>query len=64
MTSINLKVDEPVVILPLADYEALMESLEILTEESTVLEELEKARKEIAEGKGITLTDFLRKMKL
>lgn len=64
MTSYNLKVDKPVVILPLADYEALMESLEILAENSTILDEIAKARKEIAEGKGVNLDEFLMELGL
>ena len=63
MNSINLKVDEPIVILSLADYEALMESLEILTEDSKVLEEITKARKEILAGQGVSLKDFLKALK-
>ena len=63
MSSINLKVDEPIVILSLADYEALMESLEILTEDSKVLEEITKARKEILAGQGVSLKDFLKALK-
>lgn len=63
MSSINLKVDEPIVILSLADYEALMESLEILTEDSKVLEEISKARKEIPAGQGVSLKDFLKELK-
>ena len=64
MTSINLNVDEPVVILSLSDYEALMESLEILTENSSILDEIAKARKEIADGKGVSLDEFLRELNL
>ena len=63
MNSINMKVDEPIVILSLADYEALMESLEILTEDSKVLEEITKARKEILAGQGVSLKDFLKALK-
>jgi len=64
MNSINLKVDEPVVILPLSDYEALMESLEILTNNSSILDQIDKARKEIAEGKGVSLDEFLKELDL
>ncbi len=63
MNSINLKVDEPIVILSLADYEALIESLEILTEDSKILEEITKARKEIVTGQGVPLKEFLKELK-
>ncbi|HKZ42143.1 MAG TPA: hypothetical protein VJ044_14355 [Candidatus Hodarchaeales archaeon] len=49
MPTLTIESDEPVVILGLSEYESLMEILEILSESPGVLEEIEEARKELAQ---------------
>ena len=59
MPTLTIESDEPVVILRLSEYESLMEILEILSESPGVLEEIEEARRELAQGKGIPFQDIL-----
>lgn len=49
-TTIKIESEKPVVVLPLEDYEGLIETLEILSENPNVAYELRKEKKEFLKG--------------
>lgn len=53
----------PVVILPLENFERMKEDLEMFSSK-TLARDIEKARKEVRHGKGITLAEVKRLLKL
>ena len=63
MPTLTIDSDEPVIVLPLSEYEALLETIEILSENPSIIHELEQAREEIAQGKGLSLVEFLKMRK-
>ena len=54
MPKITVESDKPVVVVPLDEYEALLETVEILSD-PTLKRDIERARKEFREGKTISL---------
>lgn len=60
LPTITIDSDEPVIVLSLSEYEALLETIEILSEYSSILKELDQTREDIANGRGISLSDFLK----
>jgi PHD/YefM family antitoxin component YafN of YafNO toxin-antitoxin module len=54
MPTLTIKSDKPVVVVPLDEYEALLETVEILSNPA-LKRDIEKARKEFREGKTIRL---------
>ena len=54
MPTLTIKSDKPVVVVPLDEYEDLLDTLEILSD-PTLKRDVEKARKEFREGKTISL---------
>jgi PHD/YefM family antitoxin component YafN of YafNO toxin-antitoxin module len=54
MPTLTIKSDKPVVVVPLEEYQDLLDTLEILSD-STLKRDVEKARKEFREGKTISL---------
>jgi len=54
MPTLTIKSDEPVVVVPLREYEDLLDTLEIFTD-PTIKRDIDKARKEFREGKTISL---------
>ncbi len=54
MPTLTIKSDKPVVVVPLDEYEALLETVEILSD-PTLKRDIERARKEFREGKTISL---------
>ena len=53
----------PVVILPLEDYERMKEDLEMLSSK-TLARDIAKARRELRDGKGLTLAEVKKRLKL
>lgn len=49
-TTIKIESEKPFVVLPLEDYEGLIETLEILSENPNVADELRKEKKEFLKG--------------
>ncbi len=60
MTIITVKSDSPIVVLPLSEYESLLETLEILTNSPDIIEKIEKARRELLHGEAITTDEFFK----
>ena len=54
MPTLTIKSDKPVVVIPLDEYQDLLDTLEILSD-PTLKRDVEKARKEFREGKTISL---------
>jgi len=54
MPTLTIKSDKPVVVVPLDEYQDLLDTLEILSD-PTLKRDVEKARKEFREGKTISL---------
>lgn len=50
-TTININSQKPMVLLPLEDYEALVETIEILTENPKIVNELKKEKENFLKGK-------------
>ena len=57
MPKVTITSDESVVVMPLGEYEALMERLEILSD-SKLMREIRNALKEFEEGKSLDLDEF------
>lgn len=49
-TTIKIESDKPVVVIPLDDYEGMIETIEILSENPKILGELKKEKKEFLKG--------------
>jgi len=54
MPTLTIKSDEPVVVVPLNEYEALLETIEILSD-PTLKQDIEQARADFQEGRTISL---------
>ena len=54
MPTLTIESDKPVVVIPVDEYESLLETIEILSNPELV-KDIEKARKEFREGKTIGL---------
>ena len=59
MTELTIKTDRPVILLPVDEYERMKETIEILSNPSTV-RAIKRGRKEFAEGKTVELEEFWR----
>ncbi len=57
MPKVTVTSDESVVVMPLSEYETLMERLEILSD-SKLMKEIRNALKEFEEGKSRDLEEF------
>ncbi|MBN2542131.1 hypothetical protein JXI42_04635 [bacterium] len=62
MPTLNIKSDKPMVIIPLEQYESMMETLEILSENPEILKELKAEKNKIGQGKGISYKSFKNKV--
>lgn len=60
MTEVTIKTDKTMVLLPIEEYDRMRETIEILSNPSTV-RTIKKGRKEYAEGKTVQLEEFWRK---
>jgi PHD/YefM family antitoxin component YafN of YafNO toxin-antitoxin module len=57
MPKVTVSSDESVVVMPLSEYETLMERLEILSD-TKLMQEIRDALKEFEEGKTTELEEF------
>ncbi|MBI5788987.1 MAG: hypothetical protein HZA78_09055 [Candidatus Schekmanbacteria bacterium] len=64
MPTITISSDKPVVIIPVEEYENMMETIELLAENPNLLQELKEERADIDKGNFITFTDFKKKYKV
>lgn len=64
MSSITIKSDKSVVLIPFEQYESMRETIELLSNYPNLPKELKKIRKEIEKGKFITFDDFKKKHKI
>ncbi len=58
MNTIKIKSNEPVVVIPIHEYEGMKETIEILSSNPGILEELKKEREEIDKGNSVKYEDF------
>ncbi len=64
MSTITIKSDKPMVIIPMEEYENMKETIELLAENPNLVQELKKAREEIEKGNYISFEDFKKKYKV
>lgn len=64
MSTITVKSDKPMVIIPMEEYENMKETIELLAENPNLVQELEKERQEIEKGNYISFEDFKKKHKV
>ena len=64
MNTITIETDEPVVVIPIHEYEGMKETIEILSSNPGILEDLNKERKEIEDGNYVKYEDFKEKNKI
>ena len=57
MPTLTIKSDKPVVVVPLDEYQDLLDTLEILSD-PTLKRDVEKARKELREGETVSWDKF------
>ncbi len=57
MPTLTIESDKPVVVVPLDEYQELLDTLEILSD-PTLKRDVEQARKEFREGKTISLEEL------
>jgi len=60
MAELTIKTDLPVILLPVEEYERMKETIEILSNPSTV-RAIRRGRREFAEGKTMELEEFWRR---
>jgi len=58
MPTLTITSDKPVVVIPVNEYEDLMDRLEIISD-TQLLQDLREARKDYAEGKTISMEQLL-----
>jgi PHD/YefM family antitoxin component YafN of YafNO toxin-antitoxin module len=63
MSTITIKTDKPMVLIPLDEYEGLKETIELLSINPNLANELKKIRDEMDQGDYITLEDLKKKYK-
>lgn len=63
MPNITVDSEEPIVVLKLSEYESLIETLEILSEDPSVLEKIEKVRVKMEKGEGVSADKFFKQLK-
>ncbi len=61
MSTITIKSDKPMVIIPMEEYENMKETIELLSENPSLIRELKEEREEIEKGNFISLEDFKKK---
>ena len=58
MATIKVKSDKPVVVIPIAEYESMKETIEILSSYPGLADELKEERKNIDNGEFVSYEDF------
>lgn len=58
MHTITIKSDKPVVMISMEEYESMKETIELLSENPNLLQELEEERSKMEEGDFISFEDF------
>jgi len=58
MNTIKIDSDKPVVVIPIDEYEAMKETIDILSSYPDIVEELKKERKKIEQGDFIDYEEF------
>ncbi|MEW5946099.1 MAG: hypothetical protein AB1742_07870 [bacterium] len=61
MNTITIKSEKPIVAIPLEDYESMKETIELLSANPGLADELRKERRKIKKGHFIALSDFKKK---
>lgn len=62
MHTLTITSDKPVVIIPLEEYESLLETIRLITENPNLAGELKKIKGDILKGKFTTLEDLKTKI--
>lgn len=61
MNTITIKSEKPMVAIPLEDYESMKETIELLSANPCLADELGKERRKMNKGAFISLPDFKKK---
>lgn len=61
MNTIKIDSDKPVVVISIDEYEAMKETIEILSFNPNIADELKKERKKIEQGGFVDYEDFKKK---
>ena len=61
MNTITIKSEKPIVAIPLEDYESMKETIELLSANPGLADELRKERGKMKKGHFITFSDFKKK---
>ncbi len=64
MHSVTIKSDKPLVVIRAEEYESMKETLELLSANPNLKQELEEEQRSIAKGKSITWAEFKNKYKV
>lgn len=64
MHTITIKSDKPKVLISLEEYENLKETVELLSNNPNLAQELRKEREKIEKGEFVILEDFKKKFKI
>jgi PHD/YefM family antitoxin component YafN of YafNO toxin-antitoxin module len=61
MSTITIKTDKPMVLIPIDEYEGLKETIELLAANPKLPEEIKKIKAAMKKGKKISLADLKKK---
>jgi len=64
MHTITIKSDKPIVVIPIEEYESMRETIELLSANPHLLEELCEERRKMERGDFISFEDFKKKYKV
>ncbi|MGR3309170.1 MAG: hypothetical protein ACUZ77_00195 [Candidatus Brocadiales bacterium] len=64
MHTITIKSDKPMAVIPIEEYESMKETIELLSANPKMLQELKEERRKMDEGDFISFEDFKKKYKM
>jgi PHD/YefM family antitoxin component YafN of YafNO toxin-antitoxin module len=64
VSTITIKVDKPMVLISIDEYEGMMETIELLAANPKLPEDIKKIRAAMKKGKKISLSDLKKKYRV
>jgi PHD/YefM family antitoxin component YafN of YafNO toxin-antitoxin module len=64
MNSVTIKGEKPLVVISVDEYESMKETIELLSADPDLAQELEEERRGISKGRSITWAEFKKKYKI
>jgi PHD/YefM family antitoxin component YafN of YafNO toxin-antitoxin module len=61
MNTIKIETDKPIVVIPVKEYEAMKETIDILSSHPNIVDELKKERRKMDQGEYIGYDEFKKK---